>query len=105
MSKPTKLTELVPSNYLEAADFEQEKEVTIKDWALEEVGPEGDVCGVLYFKELERGLVLNKTKKKALLEHYGNDLTAMVGKKVTLFGTEVMAFGSMRPAIGMRIKK
>ena len=103
--KPATLTELCPSNYLESAEFEVEQTLTIKDWALEEVGPESEECGVMYFEEVKKGLVLNKTKKKALLERYGNELENMVGEKVTLFATEVMAFGSMKPAIGMRIPK
>ena len=105
MSKPTTLTELCPSNYLEAAEFEDDRQLTIKDWAREEVGPDNEECGVLYFEEVSRGLVLNKTKKKALLEKFGNDLDGLIGKKVTMFKTEVMAFGSMRPAIGMKIPK
>ena len=105
MSAITKLTELCPSKYLESADFEGDTPATIKSWAIETVGPDEDECGILYFDEFKRGLVLNKTKKTALLNAFGNNLEDFKGKTITLFPTEVMAFGSMKPAIGIRIPK
>lgn len=104
-TKPMTLAELVPSNFLEAAEFEQERVLTIKDWDVKEVGADKDLCGILYFEEVSKGLVVNKTKKRALLETYGNDLAKFVGKKVTLFATEVSYMGRMVPAIGMKIPK
>lgn len=101
----TKLTELVPSKFLEAADFEGDTTATIKSWGRELVGPDEEEKGILFFEEFKRGLVLNVTKKKALLAAFGNNLEDHRGKTLTLFPTEVMAFGSMKPAIGMRIPK
>jgi hypothetical protein len=42
---------------------------------------------VVYFKEAQKGLALNKTNARTIAGLYGNDTRAWVGKRVTLFAT------------------
>ena len=42
---------------------------------------------VVYFKDAQKGLALNKTNARTIAGLYGNDTRAWVGKRVTLFAT------------------
>ncbi len=103
------INDMFPSNYLKADDL-SEGDLTLQ---IKEVKPEKmkDRDGeeeskpVLYFTEQPKGLILNKTNAKAISELYGTDYTLWVGKKITLFWTEVDSFGEMKPAIRVRKQK
>ena len=56
-----KVSDVYKSSYLRAADVEEPLTVTIKSASLEELGEDKDEKIVVTFKELDRGLVLNRT--------------------------------------------
>jgi hypothetical protein len=59
---------------------------------------------VLFFREEEKGLVLNKTNTTIIAKLYGDDTDDWVGKPVTLYATEVQFQGDMVDAIRVRNK-
>jgi len=71
---------------MEAADLEgKEKTFTIKSSGFEEVGAEKETCGVITFEEFPRGMVVNRTKLKAIRAMHGDETDDWVGKQITLF--------------------
>ena len=48
---------------------------------------------IIYFKGKEKGLALCKTNGKTIAAMYGNDTTAWVGKRITIYPTTT-SFGS-----------
>ncbi len=100
-----KANELCPSPHLEAADFHGDTKVTIKSVAFKEVGDEKVTKGVVYFDELPRGLVLNRTNLKRIIGHHGNETDAWTGKTLTLYPSETDFGGKSVECIRVREKK
>lgn len=76
-----------PSKFLSAADLNEEKvTATISSVEMEEMQG-GDSKPVIYFEELEKGMVANKTNCTTISALYGDDSDEWVGEKVTLFPT------------------
>lgn len=102
------LDELFPSKYLKAADVaESDLDVTIKSIGREtmknkETG-EDENKPILFFEETKKGIVLNKTNAKQIIKLHG-EKENWIGKKITLFSTEVDAFGETTEAIRVRSK-
>jgi hypothetical protein len=105
-----KYDELFPSKFLKASDFEEgeTKLVTIKDVQLEEVGKkdaEVETKPVVYFREKDtKPIVCNKTNATTIRNLYGNDTYDWIGKRITLFVTQVDSFGEQVDAIRVRAK-
>lgn len=105
-----RLNDMFPSPYLKSADFEEEevKVVTIKDVSLEELtSKEGEkqTKPVLAFREKEvKPLVCNITNAKIIAGLYGEDSDEWIGKRVSLFVTQVDSFGKQVDAIRVRAK-
>lgn len=95
------------SNYLKVTDVKEPLEVTISSVASEEFGREDDEKEkklVLYFKELEQGLVLGKTLLNFCITRFGTDETdEWLGKKVTLYHDPNVFFRGQRVG-GIRLK-
>lgn len=104
---------LFPSNYLKAGDLrgrdvtvtiakvEPRHELRKSDGKNEEV----EELPVVYFKEGSgKGLVLNKTNATSIAKLHGNRPSQWVGKQITLFATEVRAFGDVHECIRIRGK-
>ena len=74
-----------------------ERVVTIEDIGMESMrtqdGTESEKP-VVRLKGGKKGWVLNKTCAKTIAELYGADTENWIGKKITLYVTECMAFGS-----------
>jgi hypothetical protein len=89
-----------PSKYLKAEDVEDEHPtVTITHITREEVGKERDRKPVIFFKEFDKGVVLNKTNATNISKMYGSDTDNWPGKTVVL-GTAMVDFnGESKPAI------
>lgn len=89
-----------PSKYLKASDVEDEHPtVTIRHITREEVGQTKDVRPCIYFEEVEKGVVLNKTNATNISKMYGSETDNWIGKKVVL-GTAMVDFqGESKPAI------
>lgn len=58
--------------------------------------------GIVYFKEIGVGWVLNRTNIMCLVEMWGQDTDAWIGKRVTLFRADVRVGAKMD--VGVRIK-
>lgn len=94
-----KSTDIFPSKYLRAADLNgQEPIVTIDRVDMETLGDERKP--VVYFRNKDKGLVLNKTNFNAIEEISGKDDTDLwSGTKVKLFTAKVEFQGKRVPAI------
>jgi len=85
-----------PSKYLKHSDLDGKAiTYTINHAVIEELGADKEKKPVVYFKEINRGLVLNRTNWDALEDLYGDESDAWAGKKLELFPTKT-TFGSRR---------
>lgn len=102
-----RVDQMFPSKFLRAADVPQGKffTLTIASVTLEDVGTENasDVKPVMYFKETQKGMVLNKTNAHAVEWAYGPETDTWPGNQVELF-TEMTMFQG-RPTPGLRLRK
>lgn len=88
-----------PSKYLRAEDVEDHPTVTMKVITREDVGKDKDRKPILYVREFEKGIVLNKTNANNISKLYGSDTDDWPGKSVVL-GTAMVDFnGESKPAI------
>lgn len=82
--------------------------VTIKDVRPGKVkGDDGNESSkaIVTLSEFEKPWVCNITNAKCVANMYGNDTTKWRGKKITLFPTQVQAFGDSRDCIRVRPSK
>lgn len=100
-----KANELCPPPHLEAADFPDDTVVTIKTVSFAEVGEEKASKGILFFEEYSRGMVLNRTNLKRIIEHHGNETDEWKGKTLTLYPSETEFGGKTVDCIRVRQKK
>jgi hypothetical protein len=96
-----------PSKYLKAGDDVPEDEtiiLTIEKVELETIGLGKDATDkpVLYFEEVDKGMVLNKTNSLAIAKLYGADTDDWVGKRLALFSTYVQFQSEM--VLSIRVK-
>jgi hypothetical protein len=104
----TKVSDLFPSKYLKASDAEEPITLTMTVVAWE---PMKDKDGkdedkpVLYFKEVEKGMVLNVTNAKVIQNLYGDEVENWSGKTILLHAMDVTAFGETKPALRVSTKK
>lgn len=97
--------EVYPSKYLKAEELDEEITLTIKKVVLEEMeSKEGrsQEKPVAYFKEISKGLVVNKTNWSIIAKQHGDESDEWAGKQVTLFVMDVEAFGEMVSAIRVK---
>ena len=80
-----------PTKYLKGDDIEPGEIVSIKEVRDEIVGVEQESLPVLYLKEYDKGIVLNKTNAKSIVGIYGDDERRWDGKKLMLV-TETVRF-------------
>lgn len=102
-----KLGDLFPSNYLKSSDFSEEEDTiyTIKELKSQTLGQGKDAEDkyVMYFDEVTKGMVLNKTNAKVIATLYGDDTDDWEGKKIALYLTEVEFNGETM--LGIRVRK
>jgi hypothetical protein len=99
-----KVSEMYPSRWLAAADLENaDHVVTITDIDSEEVA-KGEAKWIVHFKELDKGLVLNKTNTRMIALLLGDDTDDWLGRRITLFATQVDFQGEQFDAIRVRKK-
>ena len=106
-----KMKEMYPSKYLKADDVDEqggEVSALIKTVRLEEMqdneGAKEDKP-VLYFNNVPKGMVLNKTNADRISAAYGDESDGWRGKPVTLYTEQVTAFGKTTNAIRLRVAK
>ena len=89
-----KIHDVYPSQWLAAADVEDCLTVTVKGLTFAEVGRDKEQKPVLWFEEVEKGLILNKTNwNNMVLITKEADSDDWVGHQVQLYSTKVQ-FGS-----------
>jgi hypothetical protein len=96
-----------PSNYLKSSDFDNDTTYTISRVEIETLGQGRDAeqKAVLYFDNVEKGLVLNKTNSNTIKDLYGPETDDWTGQRITLFPCDVEFGGKMTPAIRIRPRK
>jgi hypothetical protein len=79
-----------PSNYIKASDLQgRELVVTIDRVDFEAVGREREMKAVLYFQGKQKGMVLNKTNARKIIEISGSALTEeWKGTPIKIYPTE-----------------
>jgi hypothetical protein len=87
---PNIINEAFPSTYLKASDLQgREIAVTIERVEFEAVGREREQKAIVYFVGKTKGVVLNKTNAKKIVEIAGSALTEdWYGTTIILFPTE-----------------
>jgi hypothetical protein len=101
-----------PSNYLKSSDVpgdpgEGELVYTITNVKVEDMGQDEDAerKPVLYFREIDKGMVLNKTNASVVKGLYGPETDDWTGERVTIYIAEVTFQGRLVPALRIRSRK
>lgn len=96
------INEEFPSKWLKATDLNgQQPTYTIREVSREDIGDDG-FKPVIFFNEVAKGVVLNKTNATNISEAYGPETDAWIGKPVILFTTWVDFQGKSVEAIRIR---
>lgn len=97
--------ECFPSPYLVCADLGgQEQDVVISRFAMEEVDKQShEQAPVVHFKDILKGLRLNKTNANTIGELLGGETDEWVGKTITLFPTQVDWQGTQKACIRVKM--
>jgi hypothetical protein len=101
------VNDMYPSKWLKSSDCEDgDLVLTIAEIREERIGQgsQADDKWVVYFKEEDKGLVLNKTNTNTIAKLYGDETESWIGKQIVLFATEVQFQGDMVEAIRIRSK-
>ncbi len=97
-----KLSEMFPSKYLQAADVEGQAYTLTVDRLMQEDVADGEQKWIIYFREAQKGLVLNRTNANTLEWLYGSDTDSWLGKQIVLF-TEMTSYMG-KPCLGIRMR-
>lgn len=105
-----KTNDVFPSKYLKAEDdlFDNGAEViaTIKDVIKEKMGRGDEEKPVMYFKEISKGFVVNKTNWSVIEKLLkADDSDDWIGEKIALTTMEVDSFGEIVRAIRVKPTK
>jgi len=96
-----------PSKYLKASDLPEEgvQPATIEKIAIEEIGREKQRKPVIYFEDLDKAFVCNKTNANTIAKITGSrNLEDWTGKTIHLYRAEVEFGGEMVESIRVKIK-
>jgi len=89
------------SKYLTAADFKRKPQVvTIESVDAVTIGSDDKIA--VYFSELDKGLVLNKTNGDIICDLFGDYEEDWVGGKIELYSTKTQFKGKMVNCIRAR---
>lgn len=100
--------QMFPSKYIKHGDLQgRDVTVTIERVAGETVrNQDGDKrVWVAYFRGANKGLILNKTTATTIAALYGPESDGWIGKAVTLYGTNVRAFGQTHQVVRIRSQR
>jgi hypothetical protein len=101
------INDAFPSKYLKASDLPDEgsQAFTIERIEIEEIGRNKERKPVIYFVEIHKGLVCNKTNARTIAKLLGSeDSDEWTGKSISLFRAEVEFGGEMVESIRVRPK-
>ncbi len=93
---------LFPSNYICDDDLGGKDATLTMDVVKMELMPNGDSKGVLYFKEAQKGMTLNKTNGKRIMAMYGDETDKWVGKQITIYPSETQYQGETVGCVRVR---
>ncbi len=97
------INDAYPSKRIRATDLKgQTHVVTIDRYAFEDMGGGDGMKPVLYFRNREKGLVLNKTNGVAIGVIHGEDMDAWAGKPIELYPDTVPFQGQIVPCVRVR---
>jgi hypothetical protein len=107
MSKKRSWRAHIGGAYLTHEDFPEPEILTIREAREEEVTPPGgkpEIKWVLYFEEIEKGLVLNKTNSKWLEKFTGTEYPVdWIGVRLEAYNDPSVVFNDT--AGGIRLRK
>lgn len=96
-----RISQAFPSKYLKSDDIGNQRwRLTIRSVQMEDVG-ENEHKPIVYFQELEKGLVLNKTNAEMVVQLYGDDTDRWTGQAIEMYATPVQ-FGG-KTTMGLRV--
>jgi len=99
----TTVSDAFPSNFLKAGDLNNRTvKVAIDKVVFEEIGQNKDRKPVVYFADVQKGLVLNKTNAEQIGAVHGQELEGWAGKEIELFSMMVPFNGQNVAAIRVR---
>ena len=99
----TTIADAFPSNYLKAADLQNRTiKLKIDKVIFEEIGQNKDRKPVVYFADVKKGLVLNKTNATTIGAVHGQEFEGWTGKEIELFEQMVPFQGRNVAAIRVR---
>ena len=94
----TTVSDAFPSNYLKAADLNNRTvKVKIDKVIFEEIGQDKDKKPVMYFADVKKGLVLNKTNATTIGSVHGQEIEGWTGREIELF-TQMVPFNGQNVA-------
>jgi len=92
-----------PSNYLQSSEFKgKPTRLTISTVSQEEIGQDRKKKLVIYFKNRDQAMVVNKTNAMTLISAFGPETAGWVGKPVEVY-TEPTLFQGKR-VDGLRVR-
>lgn len=97
-----KTSEMIVSKFLRKEDFDEDQVCTIKTVSLEEVA-QGESKWVVFFRERDKGMVLNLTSIKVLEQAFGDDTDHWIGNKVMIYVDPNVSFQG-RVVGGLRLR-
>ena len=99
----TTISDAFPSNYLKAADLQNRTiKLKIDKVIFEEIGQNKDNKPVVYFTDVKKGMVLNKTNATTIGAVHGQEFEGWTGKEIELFEQMVPYQGQNVAAIRVR---
>jgi hypothetical protein len=101
-----KKSDVFPSNYIKADDLDGDVTYTIASVKIETLGQGKDAekKPVVFFEEVEKGMVLNVTNWNTIESQHGSDSDDWIGKRIIIFATEVEFKGEMVMGIRVRLR-
>lgn len=100
-----KVKDMIESKYLRKEDFDEDMICTIKGLKLEDLGKDEkkEERWIIYFREQQKGMVLNVTSIRVLESAFGDESDVWVGKKVTVYVDPNVSFQG-RVVGGLRLR-
>jgi len=100
-----RMSDAFPSNYMKASDLRGDTVVTIDRVEMEIVGQgrQAEKKPVVYFRQHDKGLVLNKTNANTIAKIAGSEeMDEWGGRRITLWPTDVESGGEL--VMGIRVR-
>lgn len=102
-----KLNDMIPSKYLKKSDVTTEPVLTISRIEQTNVAQDGkpkEMKWVIYFNEVQKGMVANGTNLKAIARAYGDESDGWIGKRIRLWNDENVTDLKGQLVGGIRVK-